>query len=187
MRPPSFAHEVEYLATILCRCRKLRSLKLRWGPCQQRRSCIQAPPLTTITSMASAATFCRYARRNLQEEALQSLGVNIFQSHHTINELGMTANFLTAVSKVKDLTLRGQFAFWEPVLAFSRLAVNQVKWLRSLAPQPEIFRQASNGRGDFHSARESFDSSIQGTRVRDANRLTDWDSKLVGWHRAIKA
>lgn len=52
-------------------------------------------------------------------ELLQSLTVDVFQSHDTIDELNITKKFLKAVSKVKNLTLRGQFGFWEPVLSFS--------------------------------------------------------------------
>lgn len=45
--------------------------------------------------------------------------MDVFQSHYTIDELDMTVEFLRAVSKVKRLSLRGQFGFWEPVLSFS--------------------------------------------------------------------
>ncbi|KAJ5335778.1 uncharacterized protein N7506_005714 [Penicillium brevicompactum] len=92
---------------------------MRWEPCRQRRSCTQAPPSRQSLEWPLRVLVAAMNRGPCKAESLESLSVDVFQSQHTIHELDMAAEFWTAASEVKDLTLRGQFGFWEPVLAFS--------------------------------------------------------------------
>jgi hypothetical protein len=49
---------------------------------------------------------------------LKSLTVDTFGADETIEDLGVTPNFLEAISSIPDLTLQGQFGFCNPICCY---------------------------------------------------------------------